>query len=64
MADHSQQQQQMVCVCVLNSDRLGEFGGGLPGQAQTNNRAELDGVEAALQLAWTSHHVDCRVLAD
>ena len=51
-------------VCVHNSDKLGEFYGALPGQMQTNNRAELVVVEAALQLAWNSEHVDCRVLAD
>ena len=47
-----------------NSDKLGEFYGALPGQMQTNNRAELVAVEAALQLAWNSEHDDCRVFAD
>ena len=51
-------------VCVHNSDTLGDFYGALPGQMQTNNRAELVAVEAALQMAWNSHHLDCRVLAD
>ena len=51
-------------VCVHNSDTLGDFYGALPGQMQTNNRAELVAVEAALQMVWNSHHLDCRVLAD
>ena len=37
-------------VHVENSDELGEFFGAVPGQTQTNNRAELSAVEAALQL--------------
>ena len=51
-------------VCVHNSDTLGEFFGALPGNIQTNNRAELAAVEAALQLAWTSHHDNCIIRAD
>ena len=35
-------------VCVENSVELGEFFGAVPGQIQTNNRAELTAVEAAL----------------
>ena len=51
-------------VHVHNSDQLSEYFGALPGQVQTNNRAELAAVEAALQLAWASTHSHCRVLAD
>ena len=51
-------------VHVHNSDQLGEFFGALPGQVQTNNRAELTAVEAALQLAWDSTHAHCRIFAD
>ena len=51
-------------VCVLNSDQLGEYHGALPGQVQTNNRAELAAIEAALLLAWNSSHSHCRVIAD
>ena len=51
-------------VHVQNSDQLGEFFGALPGQVQTNNRAELAAVEAALQLAWGTTHNHCRILAD
>ena len=51
-------------VHVYNSDQLGEFFGALPGQVQTNNRAELAAVEAALQLAWDSTHAHCRIFAD
>ena len=51
-------------VYVHNSHQLGEYFGALPGQVQTNNRAELAAVEAALQLAWNSSHEHCRVLAD
>ena len=51
-------------VHVHNSDQLGEYFGALPGQVQSNNRAELVAVEAALQLAWNSTHEHCRVLAD
>ena len=47
-----------------NSDTLGECYGALPDQMQSNNRAELAALEAALQLAWNSAHLDCRVLAD
>ena len=31
---------------------------------QSNNRAEVAAVEAALQLAWNSSHRDCQVRAD
>ena len=51
-------------VCVENSAELGEFFGAVPGQIQTNNRAELTAVEAALQLAWNSTHFHCRIFAD
>ena len=51
-------------VCVHNSDKLAEFYGALPGAIQSNNRAELVAVEAALQLVWNSNHQDCRVRAD
>ena len=51
-------------VHVHNSDQLGEYFGALPDQVQTNNRAELTAVEAALQLAWNSTHTHCRVFAD
>ena len=51
-------------VCVHNSDTLGEFYGALPGVLQTNNRAELAAVEAALQLAWNSQHRVCIIRAD
>ena len=51
-------------VCVENSDQLGEFFGAVPDTVQTNNRAELVTVEAALQLAWNSKHSYCRVFAD
>lgn len=51
-------------VCVINSDKLGEFYGALPGQIQSNNRADLAAVEASLQLAWNSAHNECRVFAD
>ena len=51
-------------VHVSNSDQLGEYSGALAGQIQTNNRAELAAVEAALRLAWGSHHSNFRVIAD
>ena len=51
-------------VHVSNSDQLGEYSGTLAGQIQTNNRAELTAVEAALRLAWGSHHANFRVIAD
>ena len=51
-------------VCVLNSHKLVEFYGALPGQVQSNNRAELAAVEAGLQLTWCSDHNECRVFAD
>ena len=47
-----------------NSGSLGEFYGALPGVMQSNNRAELTAVEAALQLAWNSDHRTCCVRAD
>ena len=51
-------------VSVHNSHTLGDYFGALPGQVQTNNRAELAAIEASLQLAWNSDHADCRVIAD
>ena len=51
-------------MCVHNSDTLGEYYGALPGVLQTNNRAELAAVEAALQLAWNSHHRVCIIRSD
>ena len=51
-------------VHVHNSDVLGEYFGALPGQVQTNNRAELAAIEAALQLAWGSPHRHFRIFAD
>ena len=51
-------------VHVHNSDQLGDHYGALPVQVQTNNRAELAAVEAALHLAWNSSHRRCRVFAD
>ena len=49
---------------VHNSDQLDHHYGELPVQVQTNNRAELAAVEAALHLAWNSSHRRCRVFAD
>ena len=38
-------------VHVVNSDKLGDYYGALPGSIQTNSRAELVALEASLQLA-------------
>ena len=38
-------------VHVVNSDKLGDYYGALPGITQTNSRAELVALDAALQLA-------------
>ena len=51
-------------VSVHNSPTLGDYFGALPGQVQTNNRAELTAIEVSLQLAWNSDHSDCRIMAD
>ena len=38
-------------VHIVNSDKLGDYYGALPGNIQTNSRAELVALETALQLA-------------
>ena len=49
---------------VRNSHQLDEFYGTLPDQVQTNNREELNVVEAALQLVWGSDHLRFRIFTD
>ena len=51
-------------VHVVNSDKLGDYYGALPGSIQTNSRAELVALEAALQLAWLSPHQFFRIFTD
>ena len=51
-------------VHVVNSDKLGDYYGALPGSIQTNSRAELVALEAALQLAWLSPHQYFRIFTD
>ena len=51
-------------VHVVNSDQLGGYYAALTGSTQTNSRAELVAIEAALQLAWGTTHKHCRVLTD
>ena len=51
-------------VHVVNSDKLGDYYGALPGSIQTNSRAELVALEAAMQLAWLSPHQHFRIFTD
>ena len=48
----------------MNSDKLGDYYGALPGNIQTNSRAELVALETALQLAWLSPHQVFRIFTD
>ena len=51
-------------VHVVNSDKLGGYYAALAGSIQTNSRAELVTIEAALHLAWGATHKHYRVLTD
>ena len=51
-------------VFAHNSAALGEHYGALPGNIQTNNRAELAAMEVALQLGWHSGRPLVRIFPD
>ena len=55
---------EWAVMCVINSDQIGECHGALPDQVQKNNRVELVDAEEALQLAWGSTRVRCRVIEE